>query len=92
MTRFFRFIIKIYAYLVSPLLGNNCRYHPTCSAYADEALQRHGALKGFFLSLLRISRCHPWSKRPHIDPVPQRFTWGDILGYKRQAQKSGKKP
>ena len=88
MARFFRMIIKIYAYALSPFLGRNCRYHPTCSAYADEALKRHGALKGLYLSIARILRCHPWAHHPFIDPVPKQFAWRDLLGYKRSILKS----
>ncbi len=87
MTRIFRFIIKTYSYLVSPLLGHNCRFHPTCSAYADEAIKRHGVIKGSVLAIIRILRCNPWSRAPFIDPVPERFTWGDVLRYKRSIQK-----
>jgi len=88
MTRFFRLLIKAYAYAISPLMGRSCRYYPTCSCYADEAFKRHGVLKGLFLSIVRILRCHPWSHHPFLDPVPERFTWRDMLGYKRSIQKS----
>ena len=71
MARLFRFAIKVYSYIVSPFLGRNCRYQPTCSCYADQAIEQHGVIKGLILSIGRISRCHPWSKRPHLDPVPQ---------------------
>ncbi|MCK5385448.1 MAG: membrane protein insertion efficiency factor YidD [Alphaproteobacteria bacterium] len=92
MTRFFRLLIKAYSYVLSPLLGSNCRYYPTCSSYAKEAFKRHGALKGLILSIMRISRCHPWSSHPFNDPVPKQFTWRDMLGYKRSVQKPGNKP
>ena len=61
--------VHAYRYLLSPLLGPRCRYLPTCSAYALEALQRHGALRGSWLALKRICRCHPWGGSGH-DPVP----------------------
>ena len=51
-------------------MGNQCRFHPTCSAYAIEAITVHGPAKGGFLGLWRILRCHPWSKGSWIDPVP----------------------
>ncbi|XXK31729.1 membrane protein insertion efficiency factor YidD [Rhodobacteraceae bacterium nBUS_24] len=58
----FAISLPIYAYrlLLSPWVGKNCRYDPTCSAYALQALQRHGAIKGSWLSLRRIMKCHPW--------------------------------
>lgn len=62
-------LIKAYQYLVSPWLGNRCRFHPSCSAYAAEALQRHGLLKGLKLAVFRLARCHPWCDGGH-DPVP----------------------
>lgn len=83
IVRFFQALIRIYAYLVSPFLGRNCRYHPTCSSYAHQALGEHGLLKGILLTILRVLNCHPWSKRPFHDPVPKRFAWGDVLRYKR---------
>ncbi|MGN7437480.1 MAG: membrane protein insertion efficiency factor YidD [Alcanivorax sp.] len=75
MTRLFRFLIRVYSVIVSPLLGRNCRYHPTCSAYADEALKKHGSLKGGYLTFRRVSRCHPWCKHDYHDPVPEDFSW-----------------
>lgn len=83
MTRIFQMLIRVYSVLVSPLFGRSCRYHPTCSAYAHDALEKHGLCKGIALSVRRILRCHPWSKHNYYDPVPKRFAWGDILGYKR---------
>ena len=53
------FFIKIYKYLISPLLGQNCRFLPTCSEYAEESLKTHGLIKGLSLTLKRISKCHP---------------------------------
>lgn len=64
------FFIDIYRYAVSPLFGASCRFHPTCSAYAKEALEKHGAVKGLWLAARRIGRCHPWHKGDFIDPVP----------------------
>ena len=61
--------IHIYRLTFSSLVGNQCRYHPTCSAYALEALQTHGPLTGLFLTVKRLIRCHPWA-RSGVDPVP----------------------
>ena len=60
--------IKSYKFLISPLLGNSCRYLPTCSEYSIEALKTFGFLKGSYLSLKRILSCHPWG-RGGFDPV-----------------------
>lgn len=63
-------LIRAYRLLISPLLGPRCRFHPTCSAYALEAIERFGALRGGWLAVKRISRCHPWHPGGY-DPVPQ---------------------
>ncbi|MGV3494178.1 MAG: membrane protein insertion efficiency factor YidD [Ramlibacter sp.] len=62
-------LVKGYRLLLSPWLGSSCRFTPTCSAYSLEALQRHGAGAGTYLTLARIARCHPWCTGGH-DPVP----------------------
>ena len=64
-------IIRSYQYLLSPFLGNHCRFYPTCSCYAVSALQKHGPWRGISLSLRRISRCHPWHQGGY-DPVPEK--------------------
>ncbi len=61
--------IKFYQYSISPLLGRNCRYYPTCSAYAVEAVEKYGSLKGTALAIKRILRCHPFHAGG-FDPVP----------------------
>ncbi len=61
-------LIQCYKFLISPLLGNSCKYFPTCSEYSIEALKTFGFLKGIFLSFKRILSCHPWSKGG-IDPI-----------------------
>ncbi|MGQ9685389.1 MAG: membrane protein insertion efficiency factor YidD [Thiobacillaceae bacterium] len=62
-------LIRAYQYLLSPWLGNQCRFTPTCSEYARQAVLTHGALRGTWLALRRVGRCHPWHPGGH-DPVP----------------------
>ena len=62
-------LIKIYQWVISPWLGPQCRFTPTCSNYALQAFQKYGLFKGFWLSIKRISRCHPWGGHGE-DPVP----------------------
>ncbi len=61
-------LIKGYQYALSPLLGNNCRFHPSCSSYAEEAFRRFGVLKGGYLTLLRVVKCQPFHSGGY-DPV-----------------------
>ena len=61
--------VRAYKLVISPFIGANCRYQPTCSVYALEALERHGALKGGWLAIRRMARCHPWGGSG-IDNVP----------------------
>jgi putative membrane protein insertion efficiency factor len=61
--------VRAYRLVLSPWVGHACRFQPTCSAYALEALERHGALRGSWLTLRRIGRCHPWGSWGY-DPVP----------------------
>ncbi|SFE25341.1 hypothetical protein SAMN05518672_10566 [Chitinophaga sp. CF118] len=65
----FIFLIRIYQWGLSPLLGNKCRYTPTCSQYGVEALKKYGLFKGGYLTIKRILSCHPWGGHGH-DPVP----------------------
>jgi putative membrane protein insertion efficiency factor len=62
-------LVRFYQLAISPYFPPRCRYQPTCSAYSIEALQKHGALKGGWLALKRIGRCHPWGGTGY-DPVP----------------------
>jgi len=62
-------MLKAYRFAISPLYGQVCRYHPTCSAYALEAVQTHGAVRGTWLAMRRVARCHPWAAGG-LDPVP----------------------
>jgi putative membrane protein insertion efficiency factor len=71
MKRLLLGLINAYRYLLSPLLGPSCRFYPTCSAYAAEAIDTHGALRGSWLALRRILRCYPWHAGG-LDPVPPR--------------------
>jgi len=65
----FILLIRIYQLGISPLLGPKCRFTPTCSNYALQAFRKYGPIKGFWLSIKRIARCHPWGGHGH-DPVP----------------------
>ena len=62
-------IIKLYQWILSPMIGPKCRFTPSCSNYAVEALKKHGLVKGMWLVIKRISRCHPWGGAGY-DPVP----------------------
>ena len=63
-------LIRIYQLGLSPFLGQNCRFHPSCSRYAIEAIERHGMIYGVWLTVRRVGRCHPWHEGGN-DPVPQ---------------------
>ena len=65
----FILLIKFYQYVISPVIGPKCRFTPTCSQYGLEAFKKYGVLKGFWLTVKRISRCHPWGGHGY-DPVP----------------------
>lgn len=75
-------LIKLYKLLIAPMFPPSCRYTPTCSAYAIDALRQHGALRGSWLALRRISRCHPFHQGGY-DPVPKNF------GFPRRISDSG---
>ena len=63
-------IIRFYQLAISPMLGSNCRFYPTCSLYAKQAIEQHGALKGSWLAVRRIGRCNPWHEGG-VDLVPE---------------------
>ncbi|HCG95996.1 MAG TPA: membrane protein insertion efficiency factor YidD [Halieaceae bacterium] len=69
LTALLKLPIKFYQVGISPFIGNRCRYFPSCSSYAIEALESHGAVSGGFLAAKRICRCHPWAAGGY-DPVP----------------------
>ena len=66
---FFILLIKIYRIFLSPFLGKNCRFNPTCSIYASEAISKYGIAKGSYLSVRRLMKCHPFSKSDYYDPI-----------------------
>lgn len=72
MTRLLVALVDLYRKRISPLLGPHCRFEPSCSAYAREALLRHGALKGTLLAVWRVLRCNPLTPGGRYDPVPGR--------------------
>ncbi|MHA1566916.1 MAG: membrane protein insertion efficiency factor YidD [Alphaproteobacteria bacterium] len=69
LSTIFLILIRIYQLFLSPLLGANCRFAPTCSGYAQEAIRLHGPFRGSWLAVRRIGRCHPWGGMGY-DPVP----------------------
>ena len=64
-------LVRLYQVILAPFMGGHCRFQPTCSAYALDALRTHGAVRGTWLTLRRITRCHPWGGFGY-DPVPER--------------------
>lgn len=66
--------IRAYRFLLSPWIGNSCRYWPTCSHYAEEALTRYGVARGAWLTAARLGSCHPYGAGG-VDPVPEQFSW-----------------
>jgi len=69
MARILIYIVKVYQLVLSPFFGQQCRFYPTCSQYAVEALQKHGAVAGSYYTVHRLLRCHPWCDGGH-DPIP----------------------
>jgi putative membrane protein insertion efficiency factor len=72
-------ILRLYRLVISPLYGNVCKFYPSCSAYALEAVTVHGALRGSWLAAKRVARCHPWSLGGY-DPVPGTPAWHEEHG------------
>lgn len=83
-------LVRVYRLLLSPWLGNQCRFEPTCSRYAIEALERHGAVLGSGLAAGRLLRCHPWCTPGH-DPVPER-PWRPFTGLLSPTPSNTEKP
>ena len=81
MKRFLLVSIRLYQLSLSPWLGHHCRFYPTCSDYATQAIQTHGSLRGGLMALRRVLRCHPWHSGGH-DPVPNSLgtatSFGDL--------------
>ena len=73
MRRLFIGCIKVYRYAISPLMANHCRFQPSCSSYAIQAIETHGAIKGSYLAIHRLLRCHPFNSGG-FDPVPKKTT------------------
>tara|TARA_B100001173_G_scaffold267684_1_gene243730 strand:- start:270 stop:512 length:243 start_codon:yes stop_codon:yes gene_type:complete len=66
------FLIRGYQIIISPMIGSNCRFMPTCSEYAMESLRTHGLIKGIFLTIKRVGKCHPWGSHGY-DPIPRKM-------------------
>jgi hypothetical protein len=81
-----RSLVRAYRYFISPLLPAACRFHPSCSAYAEQALAEHGALRGGWLAARRICRCGPWHPGGY-DPVPERDCPEVMRGARIEGQK-----
>lgn len=80
MTRLLMALVKGYRLFLSAWLGASCRFEPTCSSYALQALERHGAARGSYLTLKRLGRCQPWCQGGH-DPVPESFALSASAGF-----------
>ena len=65
-------VIRVYQLIISPMLGSNCRFTPTCSEYSIESFKSHGLIKGLFLTIKRIGKCHPWGGHGY-DPIPNKI-------------------
>jgi len=89
LSRLLSWCLRAYQYALSPLVGNQCRFAPTCSQYALDAIDRHGALRGLWLALGRLGRCHPWHPGG-IDPVPRQFHWFCACGGQARDAREGR--
>jgi putative membrane protein insertion efficiency factor len=78
-------LIDGYQFILSPFIGNQCRFHPTCSVYMRQAVIRHGIVKGIILGTRRISCCQPYYKGNYQDLVPETFEWKELIRYKQTA-------
>ena len=74
MKKLILLIIEVYRKFISPLIPPRCKYYPTCSTYAVQAIEKHGAVKGVLLAAWRVLRCNPWSLGG-VDPVPDKFSF-----------------
>lgn len=79
-------LVRAYQVTLSPLFGDCCRFHPSCSVYMVEALQVHGAVKGLLLGLWRLTRCHPFGAHGY-DPVPPKGHWKNDFADKREVER-----
>lgn len=70
-------LLRAYKYFISPLLGQNCRFFPSCADYASESIAKHGGFKGAYLAANRLCKCHPWHTGG-LDPVPEKFPFTRI--------------
>ena len=84
-------LLRAYRFAISPLYGQVCRYHPSCSAYALEAVTVHGSIKGSWLAVRRIARCNPWA-RGGYDPVPPRTRRGSTPKSDTRASRPATRP
>ncbi|MBU2650605.1 MAG: membrane protein insertion efficiency factor YidD [Bacteroidetes bacterium] len=85
----FLLLIYVYRYVISPLTPASCRHLPTCSEYAVESLKKHGIFKGLWLSVRRISRCHPWGTSG-FDPVPDHYEFPFSIKKLETGKKAGR--
>ena len=90
MKRLFLAMIRFYQRHISPALPARCRFLPTCSAYAVEAIERFGAWKGGWLALKRLLRCHPFYRGPMYDPVPENYPGHTMRDLFRKRNRPGK--
>jgi hypothetical protein len=90
VSRILLFFLRAYQYLLSPLVGNQCRFAPTCSQFAREAIERYGPLRGSWMAMGRLARCHPWHEGG-VHPVPAEFRWGCVCAQHGRARMRAKR-